>query len=341
MSGTGATLPSYTVRSLVNYLDANGLSRVNMLNQLGCDEDFLNDPEKHFAAQQYEALLNTASKDFGLSNIGFRFGQAFELSVWGLLGFIVAAAPDLRQALVLQKRYQCLLGNSGLAYHETQQDVTTMRWLSECCHSAHSTEQVITAWLAFAFQYTQSAATPLSVHFTHEALVAPEEYQAFFRCPVHFNAEFNGIRVKTDLLMLPLRTSNSEVLNVLCCHAEQRLQQKRKNASLDIVRQYIIEVLPDHVPDLPEIANYLELSPRQLQRQFQRAGTSLTQFMESIRLSLAVSYLTQTDHKLLYIAQILGYSEQSAFQRAFKRHFAVTPGEYRLNPVALSASAAK
>lgn len=341
MAMPDATLPAYTVRSLLNYLDAQGLPRAQLLSQLNCNDAQLNDPEACFAVQHYETMLHNAADTLDSANIGFRFGRAFELSIWGLLGFIVAAAPDLQQALALQKRYQCLLGNSGLAYHETQEEVTIMRWLSECCHSAHSTEQVITAWLAFAFQYTQSDATPLSVHFTHEALVDPAEYQAFFRCPVYFNAEFNGIKVHTELLALPLRTSNSEVLNVLCAHAEQRLLVKRKNASLDIVRQYIIEVLPDHVPDLPEIAGFLELSPRQVQRQFQRAGTSLTQFVESIRLSLAVSYLTQTDHKLLYIAQILGYSEQSAFQRAFKRHFGVTPGDYRIQPLALPVSVAR
>ena len=257
------------------------------------------------------------------------------MSVWGILGFIVAAAPDLKQALALQKRYQCLLGNSGLAYHEADAQIVTMRWLSECCSSAHSIEQVITAWLAFAFQHTNSAEAPISVHFTHKAPDSVGQYEDFFRCPVIFDGEFNGVKLNANLLNLPLRTSNTEVLNVLCCHAEQRLAQKRTDASLDIVRQYIIEVLPDHVPDLAEIAQHLGVSSRQLQRQFQRFDTSLTHYLDRVRLSLAASYLTQTEHKLIYIAQALGYSEQSAFQRAFKRRFGVTPGEYRLTPVPL------
>ncbi len=333
-----ATLPSYTLRSLLNFLECKGLARTKLLNLLNCDDAALYDADSPFPARDYETLLSYGADALSIPNIGFEHGKAFEVSVWGILGYIVLAAPTLQEALSYQKRYQCLLGNSGLAYHDSEfnqntgEQVVTMRWLSECCSSANSVEQVITAWLAFAFQYTQSPQSPLSVHFTHEALVDTAQYEAFFRCPVHFNAEFNGVRIRASSLSLPLQTSNAEVLNVLLCHAEQKLSVKRAAASLDIIRQYIIEVLPQHVPDLAEIAHHLGMSTRQLQRQFQKHNTNLTAFLEEIRLSLAVSYLTQTDHKLLYIAQVLGYSEQSAFQRAFKRHFGVTPGDYRLNP---------
>lgn len=332
-SSLSATLPSYTLRSLVNFLEFKGLNREICLNQLNTDEQALNLAENAFPAQDYENLLAYAADALNIPDIGFQHGKAFEISIWGILGYIVVAAPTLREALGYQKRYQSLLGNSGLAYHDSEGDVVTMRWLSECCSSANSVEQVITAWLAFAFQYTQSDKAPVSVHFTHTAVGETEHYQAFYRCPVYFESDFNGVKIQSHSLDLPIQTSNQDVLNVLLCHAEQKLSQKRTSGSLDIIRQYIIEVLPDHVPDLAEVAQHLGMSTRQLQRQFQKHQTNLTAFLEEIRLSLAVSYLTQTEHKLLYIAQVLGYSEQSAFQRAFKRSFGVTPGEYRLNPV--------
>ena len=326
------TLPSYTLRSLVNFINSRGVSRDSLLNLLTTDDEQLNDAECSFDVSRYEQLLDFGKTRLGIANIGFEHGRAFEMSLWGILGFIVAAAPTLKDVLFYQKRYQCLLGNSGLAYHDSEGETVTMRWLSECCRSPDSVEQVITAWLSFAFQHTQSQQTPVSVHFTHAPLVDEVPYVEYFRCPVFFNADFNGVKLRASSLSLPLRTSNAEVLNVLCCHAENRLAQKRSAASLDIIRQYIIDVLPDHVPGLEEIAQHLNISSRQLQRQFKHYNTNLTAFLEQIRFSLAVSYLTQTDHKLLYIAQILGYSEQSAFQRAFKRHFGVTPGEYRNKP---------
>lgn len=331
-----ATLPSYSLRSLVNFLEHKGIHRATLLALLNTQDEALNIADNPYPAEDYEKLLSYGAETLNIPNIGFEQGKAFEVSVWGILGYIVLAAPTLKDALAYQKRYQCLLGNSGLAYHETEGQHITMRWLAECCNSANSVEQVITAWLAFAFQFTQSPQQPVSVHFTHSALADIKHYEQFFRCPIYFNAEFNGVKLKSSSLDLALQTSNQEVLNVLLCHAEQKLSQKRSDGSLDIIRQFIIEVLPDHVPELTEIAQHLGMSSRQLQRQFQKHQTSLTAFLEQIRLSLAVSYLTQTEHKLLYIAEVLGYSEQSAFQRAFKRRFGITPGEYRQNPMPVS-----
>lgn len=330
-----STLPAHSIKSLVNFLVLQGVPRAKLLTFIGTTEEALNEADNTYPSSCYEQLMCLGGEHLEVPNIGFVHGKAFEISFWGLLGYIVAAAPTLGDALAYQKRYQCLLGNSGLAYHELEPDVVTMRWLSEPGASENNIEQVITAWVAFAFIYTQSNDKPLSVHFTHAPLTDIEQYSEFFGCPVIFNADFNGVKVKPASFELPLKTSNAEVLNVLCSHAEQKLKLKRSVASLDIIRQFVIEMLPDHVPDLPEVAEHLNLSVRQLQRHFQKHQTNLTQFLDDIRLNLAVSYLTQTEHKLLHISGVLGYSEQSAFQRAFKRRFGLTPGEYRLNPTPL------
>ena len=250
-----------------------------------------------------------------------------------MLGHIVAAAPSLADAIGYQKRYQCLLGNTGQAYHEVEDDVVTIRWLTIPQASANSIEQVITAWVAFAFKYTQSTDKPIAVYFTHSAFADEKDYQAFFGCPVYFNASFNGVKLQTSSLNISLSSFNEEVLNVLCAHAENKLLAKRKNASLDIIEQYIIATLPDKVPELTDVAEHLGISCRQLQRRLQKDNTHLSSMIEQIRKSLAVSYLTQTDHKLLYISTILGYSEQSAFQRAFKRWSGQTPQAFRLKPM--------
>ncbi len=329
------TIPHYTVRALVNFLVARGLERKSVLEVIKTSDEALNCSDNLYFEQDYEALLQYGVEKLKLANIGFAHGKAFELSFWGILGHIVAASPSLADALSYQKRYQCLLGNTGQAYHETLGDTVTIRWLSTPNASANSIEQVITAWVAFAFTYTQHDDKPLGVYFTHDALTDTGEYHTFFGCPVTFNANFNGVKVKASSLALPLTAFNEEVLNVLCSHAENKLRAKRLSASLDMVSEYIVATLPERVPTLAEISEHLGISERQLQRHLQKEHTNLSQLLESIRKHLAISYLTQTDHKLLYISTMLGYSEQSAFQRAFKRWAGVTPQEFRLKPTAI------
>ena len=331
-------VPQYCVKSLAHFLMQLGLDKQQILTTLNTDEVSFSDPKTHYDLSKYDDILAEASRTLEIKNIGFHFGQAFELGIWGILGHIVVAAPNLEQALYYQKRYQCLIGNVGQAEHEINDSVLTMRYISHPAASTNNLEHVITAWLTFAFSYTRSTDAPISVHFTHQCLTNIDEYEEFFRCPVVFGDDFNGIKINIKSLSHPIISSNSDVLNVLISHAEQQLANKRQTASMDIIREYIIEQLPSQLPSLEDVANHLEISVRQLQRQFQKDQINLTLLVESIRQQLAISYLTQTNHKLIYISSILGYSEQSAFQRAFKRWFGVTPQAYRLQPTAIELS---
>lgn len=324
--------PSYSIKSLINFLNRSGLQRDDLLDLITTNDDTLNNTKHYYCFEHYEKLLAYGAAQLNINNIGFEHGKAFELSCWGILGHIVIASKNINDALAYQNKYQCLLGNAGHAYYELNNSVVILRWLSDHHCSANSIEQVITSWTAFAFGVGLNNEKPISVHFTHQCLDEKSKYQDFFGCEVYFNANFNGIIINESSLHNTLTTYNAEVLNVLCCHAENLLAAKRFSASIDIVIQYIIETLPKHVPNLNEIAQHLGISVRQLQRKFQKEHTNLTILLEEIRNNLAISYLTQTDHKLLYISTMLGYSEQSAFQRAFKRWHNITPQEFRLNP---------
>jgi AraC-like DNA-binding protein len=332
-------LPSYSIKSLINFLRSQGLPRATLLQLIETDETELNDSKFSYPFLAYEQLISFASEALNVPNIGFEHGKAFELSCWGILGHIVVASKNLWDALTYQKKYQCLLGNTGQATYEIDdgaeiqtEPCVVMRWLSDQHCSPNAIEHVITAWTEFAFEAVQTNDTPISVHFTHPCLTQDSDYTEFFGCDVFFNANFNGIKIKQTSLESTLIGYNQEVLNVLCCHAENLLAEKRFSGSLDIVVQYIIETLPNHVPNLAEIAEHLGISSQQLQRKLKNEQTNLTLLLEEIRSQSAISYLTQTDHKLLYISTVLGYSEQSAFQRAFKRWHGMTPQNFRLNP---------
>lgn len=329
-------IPSYTLAALLNFLVDKGVEREFVLNKLALSEQDISSTDKQFSAYDYERLIALGQQALGEPNIGFLHGKVSDVGQWGLLGFIVLASENLWQALSYQRRYQCLLGALGTAYHELEDDIVTMRWLSSPDASANSIEQVITAWVAFAFTNTISNQKPESVHFVHSPLGDVEQYRAFFGCTVLFNSSFNGVVVNRASLESPLINHNDEVLQLLCCHAENQLAEKKAGASLSVIRQYITEILPEKVPELSDVAQHLGMSTRQLQRHFQKAETNLTSLLDDVRRSLAIAYLSQTDHKIAYIASVLGYSEQSAFQRAFKRWTGSTPQSFRKNPTVIT-----
>ena len=77
------------------------------------------------------------------------------------------------------------------------------------------------------------------------------------------------------------------------------------------------------------IAQQLSMSVRQLQRYLQSQETSYQQRVQQIRHMLALQYLQDPHLSLQEIALLLSYSEQSAFQRAFKHWTGETPQMWR------------
>jgi AraC-like DNA-binding protein len=71
------------------------------------------------------------------------------------------------------------------------------------------------------------------------------------------------------------------------------------------------------------------MSARTLQRQLKERGVDFKQLTDETRRRFAINYLKERKHTLTEVAFLLGYSEVSAFNRAFKRWTGSTPLEYR------------
>jgi AraC-like DNA-binding protein len=97
------------------------------------------------------------------------------------------------------------------------------------------------------------------------------------------------------------------------------------------VRQAVSAVLGEGVPTLSKIASELGLSARTLQRRLSASGQTYQSIVDAARRQLAHQLLRETDHCLAEIAFRTGFSEQSAFSRAFKRWSGQTPRSYRLD----------
>jgi AraC-like DNA-binding protein len=97
------------------------------------------------------------------------------------------------------------------------------------------------------------------------------------------------------------------------------------------VKGAVRQRLPEGAPTLEEIAASLRLAPGTIQRALAVEGIGFREAVEVTRFDLARHYLTQAHLPLSEIALLLGYSELSAFTRAFTRWAGVSPRGYRGN----------
>jgi AraC-like DNA-binding protein len=88
-------------------------------------------------------------------------------------------------------------------------------------------------------------------------------------------------------------------------------------------------VLPDGQPSKSQIARRLAISERTLRRQLADHGETFQSIATRARRDAAESLLTTTGHSIADIAFLTGFSDQTAFTRAFKRWTGTTPAAFR------------
>jgi AraC-like DNA-binding protein len=172
---------------------------------------------------------------------------------------------------------------------------------------------------------------PLAIYFNHSCQTDVSIYQDFFGCHVHFDSEFNGIKIAITALEQPLIKHNPELHDLLCQHASKMVNDLAKKLPVEIITRFISNQLPFGVPEIEDAAQNLQMSVRTLQRKLGEHELTFTALVNNIRQDLAFNYLQNTNIKIIYITQMLGFSEQSAFQRAFKRWTGNTPKYFRDN----------
>ena len=90
-----------------------------------------------------------------------------------------------------------------------------------------------------------------------------------------------------------------------------------------------MRMLPDGSPKAAQVARALGMSKRTLSRRLQEQGITYRDLVDKLRASLAKCYLKDRNLRMSEIAYLLGYSDLSAFDHAFRRWTGKPPSKFR------------
>ena len=107
------------------------------------------------------------------------------------------------------------------------------------------------------------------------------------------------------------------------------LGKLNKDDIIDRVTAAIVDLLPSGGIADEKIAASLNMSVRSLQRRLKEVGTTFRKLLDTIREDLATTYVQDPEIELAEVAFLLGFSDQSAFSRAFRRWKDKSPREVR------------
>ena len=177
---------------------------------------------------------------------------------------------------------------------------------------------------------TSDAWAPEEVRFSYPRPATTAEHERLFRAPLVFGAEAAALVVRSEQLGVRQATANEALSKVLDRYLEGLLADLPRGEGLEAdVRRALAPRLCEGEVAAASIARDLAMSTRTLHRRLRVCGTTYRGILDELRREIAVRQLARPERGIGEIAFALGFSEPSAFHRAFRRWTGTTPGSFR------------
>jgi AraC-like DNA-binding protein len=279
------------------------------------------------------AILFECASLSGDANFGLRMVELTDSADLGIYGYLLKNAPTVGEALEIACRYYptFYLGAAlDLSVARTTARLTYRVKTPATVSARHDNEWTL-GFLVHLIRRGGSADwTPQTTTFTHPAPRDRRELRQVFGSNLHFKHAINSIEFSADVLRYRISETDPGLLRVLTQHADKLLAGIHDEDELvRQVRLLILESLDRGRSDEASIAGKLGVSVSTLKRRLKRTGLTYRELRDGVVEDIAKSALGQTKVPISEIALRVGYSELSAFDRAFARITGMTPLEYR------------
>lgn len=331
------TVAASIVIDMVAHLEARGIPRKEICRRAGIDPAALEAPDERLAGSAVERLWQVGEELTGDPDLGIHSAEAYNPGALDILGYVLLNCRTAAEALSKLGRYAALI-NDGLRVTIARDGANTSCRLEAIAgldnYLLREPRQVMEAMAAGIVRtlamLTAERIAPREVTFLHPAPAAVAEARRVFGDIVRFGGPENRIVFLTADLERPVRSANRALLEVFERHADERLADLEGDGP---VGRRVVGVLRERlrgdVPGLGEVASEIAMSARNLQRALKGEGTSFQDLLDRVRRDLALQQLARQRSSAAEVAFLLGFSDASAFTRAFRRWTGSTPGAWR------------
>ncbi|MCP4381068.1 MAG: AraC family transcriptional regulator [Hyphomicrobiales bacterium] len=319
---------------IVDYIERNSGDVDRIFGSAHILPDMAGSPTLKLRLSAFCRLFEESACQTGNENFGLWFGNQFQPRDLGMWGYAAVSAPTLGAAL------ECLVGL--FRYH---QESSVMQWRLDGDGLARLEYQITEPSIVERRQDAELSLgmflnvlreccgvrwSPEEVHFEHPKPAFAKEHEAAFGAPVYFSQRTNALLFRPDDLTRPMPSRDLRLLAVMqTCLEQLGSRPSSEHLLLDRMRTAVRMRLPEGCPSLRQIAEELRAPLSVIHQDLSAAGLTYKEMVEAVRRDLAISYTRQQHLSFSEIAMLLGYSELSAFSRAFRRWTGAAPREYR------------
>lgn len=316
------------VRLLYEYLAEQGRDAEAVLGRPAPGE---RENDGRFPVGEWRALLERANQALDVPALGLAVGATVRPAHLGVLGYVTTHCANLGEALARLEKYERLIYEVSSSRIALEGGSLVLEWGQERGRPGQLVDETaISVLVSFARALLEEAPALHEVTFINPPPADLGPYESYFGCPVRFAQPTTRVCMPAANLALPLRSPDPALRELLDRQAEELLTRLPDEDAFErALRVAMSQSITDGRASLETVAAHLHRAPRTLQRQLAARDVSFQRMLDDTRRRMAENYLADARLGLAEIAQLLGYAEQSAFNRAFKRWTGETPKRFR------------
>ncbi len=324
------TIASHFVRAALRGARQQGHDPLPLLRAAGIQPALLEEPRARVSPEQFGRLIQLVWEDLDDEYMGF--GE-----VRSKRGTFAMMCHAIIQCRTLEKA----LGRGALFYDlfpaapriELRRDGERAELVID--HSALQdpehflTESLLVIWHRLGSWLIGQRIRLDEARFAYPEPAHAAEYDLLFPCSRRFAADSTGLSFHARYLDMPLLQDERSLKHFLKDSPADLLARPDGGDSLTSQIRRLLGRDCRRWPDLESVAQQLHMSPQTLRRHLREEGPNFQELKDQLRRDLAIYHLGRDELSIQDIADQLGFSEPSAFHRAFKKWTGLTPGAYR------------
>lgn len=323
------------VLGFIEYAARHGAYRPRLLALAGLPVGTDIGPNRRVPLEAYAKVIRAASAELRNPAAAIHFAEATNFADLSIVGLIGYASATMRDALGQLNRYGrlvmdiCVAGPDRFTLSQEEDGL----WLTDNrvddLPFPELTESTFVRMVAGTRQFGDTPYCSFA-QVTHQDHGTGRELERALGAPVRFGAPRNALKVSVAWQDYPIAQYPRYAFGLFCTHADSLLAELDASRSVaGEVERTILPVLHTGKVSAEEVARQLGMTSQGLYRALRSEGTTFEELLAGLRHRFAQGYLAEGRASLKEIAYLLGYSDVSAFSRAFKRREGISPGAYQ------------
>lgn len=339
-----ATVAAGLVRGFFEYAVSRGASERTLYSSSGLTPESLTDQDSRVPIESYETLVAKAIELTGDGALPMRFSVSTDLRVISIVGLIIHASTSMADSLTQLGRYSKLIvevdvmgGGERFTVLSDESGVWIIDNRPEPNRFPALTDSAFARFIGEFRRHFPEKPFALDMHVSYPEPAHVLAYHEILQIPVTFNSHRNALRIDPEWLTAEFIGADKYVFGLFAERADDLVNQLGQDPSLRArIESYLLTVL--HCGDITaaKMAEELSMSRQTLYRRLQEEGVTFSEIYDKLRQRMATDYITSRKTSVNQTAYLVGFSEPSAFVRAFRRWTGMTPKQYRQSHTAVN-----